>query len=262
MIEAILGDITKLDVDVVVNAANESLAGGGGVDGAIHRAAGPELDDACAALGRCATGDAKLTAGFDLQARFIVHAVGPRWRGGQQGEAELLANCYRRSLQLADTVGAKSIAFPAISTGIYGFPAAQAADIAVKTIRAADTRVERVVLVAFDKATLELYRRLLREADVADDGHAAATACSVCGQPGAVQRMSAVAPASCSACSECASQRAEPEGFFELIGKTWKALSSEGLVNTKEIERARTYANGRYLTWQEWLELKGLGDPR
>ncbi|MGH9292720.1 MAG: macro domain-containing protein [Acidimicrobiales bacterium] len=162
-IVAVLGDITTEEVDVVVNAANEALAGGGGVDGAIHRAAGTaELRRACAALGGCATGKAKLTEGFGLPARHIAHAVGPVWRGGTHGERELLASCYRACVELADSVGARSIAFPAISTGIYGFPAAEAAGIAVGTLRAIDTRVEVARLVAFDEETHALYLELLR----------------------------------------------------------------------------------------------------
>jgi len=161
-IVAVLGDITLEDVDVVVNAANSALAGGGGVDGAIHRAAGAsELHAACARLGGCETGDAKLTPGFGLKARWIAHAVGPRWHGGGAGEAELLASCYRRALVLADGVGARSIAFPAISTGIYGFPKALAAEIAVATLRGAETDVELAKLVAFDESTLHLYERHL-----------------------------------------------------------------------------------------------------
>jgi O-acetyl-ADP-ribose deacetylase (regulator of RNase III) len=162
-IEAIKGDITKLAVDVVVNAANEALAGGGGVDGAIHRAAGIEdLQEACARLGGCRTGDAKLTPGFDLPARWIAHAVGPRWRGGGEREAELLASCYRRVLVLCDEVGARSVAFPAISTGVYGYPAQEAADIAVRTLRETPTKVERVVLVAFDDAMLRVLQAAMR----------------------------------------------------------------------------------------------------
>ena len=161
-IEAVHGDITREEVDAVVNAANEHLAGGGGVDGAIHRAAGWErLQDACRKLGGCPTGEAVATPGFDLAARWIIHAVGPRWRGGQGGEAELLASAYRRSLEVADELGAKSVAFPAISTGVYGYPKAEAARVAVETLRGADSRVELVRLVAFDEDTLELYRRLL-----------------------------------------------------------------------------------------------------
>jgi O-acetyl-ADP-ribose deacetylase len=161
-LEAILGDITQEDVDAIVNAANQALAGGGGVDGAIHRAAGSkQLAAACAALGGCATGDAKATPGFGLRARFVIHAVGPRYRDGQHGEPELLASCYRRALAVADEIGAKSVAFPAISTGIYGYPRREAATIAVDTIRAADTRVELVRLVAFDAEGLRLYEDLL-----------------------------------------------------------------------------------------------------
>jgi O-acetyl-ADP-ribose deacetylase (regulator of RNase III) len=164
-IQAIHGDITTEAVDAVVNAANQSLAGGGGVDGAIHRAAGTrELREACARLGGCATGDAKATPGFNLPARWIIHAVGPRWRGGGHGEAEQLASCYRRALEVADEHEAVSIAFPAISTGIYGYPPDEAAEIAVGTIRSTSTRVELVRLVAFDTGTLRRYRHLLGEA--------------------------------------------------------------------------------------------------
>jgi O-acetyl-ADP-ribose deacetylase len=159
-IEVVLGDITRETVDAIVNAANESLLGGGGVDGAIHRAAGGELLEACRELGGCATGDAKATAGFRLPARWIIHAVGPRWRGGGHGEQELLARCYRRSLELAGELGARSIAFPAISTGIYGFPTDRAARIAVDTIRATPAKLELVRLIAFDAGTA----RLLEEA--------------------------------------------------------------------------------------------------
>jgi O-acetyl-ADP-ribose deacetylase (regulator of RNase III) len=161
-IQAVRGDITTQQVDAVVNAANQALAGGGGVDGAIHRAAGHRaLQEACQALGGCATGDAKATPGFGLTARWIIHAVGPRWRGGDNGEPEALASCYRRSLELADELGAKSIAFPAISTGIYGYPPEEAARIAVATIRSTPTAVELVRLVAFDEATHRLYETLL-----------------------------------------------------------------------------------------------------
>jgi O-acetyl-ADP-ribose deacetylase (regulator of RNase III) len=160
-IEATQGDITTVEVDAVVNAANQALAGGGGVDGAIHRAAGPELLAECRTLGGCPTGDAKATGGYRLPARWVIHAVGPRWRGGGKGEAELLASCYRRSLAVADELGAKSVAFPAISTGIYGYPPDEAAAIAVRTLRETETAVERVLLVAFDRATLDLYRREL-----------------------------------------------------------------------------------------------------
>ncbi len=161
-IEAVHGDITEEQVDAVVNAANEHLAGGGGVDGAIHRAAGRErLQAACQKLGGCRTGDAKATPGFDLPARWVIHAVGPRWRGGGSGERELLASAYRRSLEVADELGAKSVAFPAISTGIYGYPSEEAARVAVETIRVARTKVELVRLVAFDADTLRVYEELL-----------------------------------------------------------------------------------------------------
>jgi O-acetyl-ADP-ribose deacetylase (regulator of RNase III) len=165
-IEAVQGDITKERVDAIVNAANEHLAGGGGVDGAIHRAAGRDkLQAACRKLGGCPTGDAKATPGFDLPARWIIHAVGPRWHGGDRGEPELLASCYRRSLEVADELGARSIAFPAISTGIYGYPSKEAARIAVETLTSARTKVELARLVAFDAETLRLYRQNLRERD-------------------------------------------------------------------------------------------------
>jgi O-acetyl-ADP-ribose deacetylase (regulator of RNase III) len=163
-IEPWLGDITTLEVDAVVNAANSSLLGGGGVDGAIHRAAGPGLLQECRLLGGCATGDAKLTRGHRLAARWVVHTVGPVWRGGEAGEDAALASCYRRSLEVAAGAGARSIAFPAISTGVFGFPASRAADIAVRTVSAADPAVwDRVVLVAFDRGTSELYGGLLRD---------------------------------------------------------------------------------------------------
>lgn len=156
-----MGDITAAEVDAIVNAANTSLLGGGGVDRAIHRAAGPDLLDACRPLGGCRTGDAKATPGFRLPARWVIHAVGPVWRGGTAGEAELLASCYRRSLEVADGLGARSVAFPAISTGVYGYPAEEAATIAVDTIRATPASVELVRLVAFDDRTLALYEARL-----------------------------------------------------------------------------------------------------
>lgn len=160
-IEAVHGDITAEAVDAIVNAANRSLMGGGGVDGAIHRAAGPELKQACGRLGGCDTGDARATSGFRLPARFVIHAVGPVWSGGHRGEADLLASCYRRALAVADELGARSVAFPAISTGVYGYPREDAARIAVETVRSTPCQVELVRLVAFDAETHELYRRLL-----------------------------------------------------------------------------------------------------
>lgn len=156
-IEVVHADITTLEVDVIVNAANETLLGGGGVDGAIHAAAGPELLAECRTLGGCATGDAKATGGHRLPARWVVHTVGPVWRGGDRGEPELLASCYRRSLEVADELGAASIAFPAISTGVYGYPPDEAAAIAVGTIRESAAGVADVLLVAFDQRTGELY---------------------------------------------------------------------------------------------------------
>jgi O-acetyl-ADP-ribose deacetylase (regulator of RNase III) len=159
-ITAIRDDITTLRVDAIVNAANPGLARGGGVCGAIFAAAGPELDAACAAAAPRATGDAKLTPGFRLPAQFVVHAVGPVWHGGTEGEPALLASAYRRSIEVARAAGARSIAFPAISTGIYGYPADAAAEIAVRTVRACAGDLE-VVLVAFDGATLDRYTALL-----------------------------------------------------------------------------------------------------
>lgn len=163
-IEVFEGDITRMDVDVVVNAANASLLGGGGVDGAIHRAAGPALREACAKLGGCPTGEARLTRGFGLRARWIVHTVGPVWHGGDAGEADLLAACYRNSLVLADSVGAKTVAFPAISTGAYGYPFAEAAAVAVSEMRrhlAGPTSLDVVFAVCFSGAHAGVYRALL-----------------------------------------------------------------------------------------------------
>ena len=162
-IEITSGDITKETVDAIVNAANSALAGGGGVDGAIHRAAGPaELRAACAGLGGCEPGDAKATPGFALQARWIIHTVGPVWRGGSHDEEATLTSCYRRCLEVADELSARSVAFPAISTGVYGYPRRDAAQTAVAALRAAPTSVELVRLVAFDDETVELYHAALR----------------------------------------------------------------------------------------------------
>ncbi|WP_319637519.1 O-acetyl-ADP-ribose deacetylase [Roseitranquillus sediminis] len=158
-----MADITTLEVDAIVNAANQSLAGGGGVDGAIHRAAGREkLQRACREIGGCPTGDAVVTDGFDLPARWIIHAVGPRWKGGDRGEADLLASCYRRALQEARRIGAASIAFPAISTGIYGYPAEEAAHVAVATVAEHRGKID-VTFCCFSDESAEHHRRALEE---------------------------------------------------------------------------------------------------
>ncbi len=162
-IEVITGDITTLQVDAIVNAANESLLGGGGVDGAIHRAAGPELLEECRALGGCATGEAKVTGGHALPARWVIHTVGPVWKGGDAGEAGLLASCYRRSLGEAARIGARSVAFPAISTGVYGYPPAAAARVAVAALReglAAHPEL-RVILCCFSEDSAAHHRAAL-----------------------------------------------------------------------------------------------------
>jgi len=157
------GDISRQSVDAIVNAANSSLLGGGGVDGAIHRAAGPELLAACRLLGGCKTGQAKATKGYQLPAKHVIHTVGPVWRDGNHDEDQLLGSCYRSSLQVADHLGVRSIAFPAISTGIYGFPKERAARIALKEVLEYSGPVERILFVCFDAETAAIYRKLLKQ---------------------------------------------------------------------------------------------------
>ena len=164
-----VGDITDEHVDAIVNAANASLLGGGGVDGAIHRAAGPELVAFCRTLGGCETGEAKVSPGFSLKASWVIHTVGPVWHGGDEGEPALLASCYRTSLQRAEEVGARTVAFPAISAGVYGYPAKEAARIAVRTVREAKADLDEVRFVCFSENMKQIYDDLLFDLPESND---------------------------------------------------------------------------------------------
>ena len=163
--EVVQGDITRVNADAIVNAANTSLLGGGGVDGAIHRAAGPQLLNECRILGGCKTGEAKITRGYNLPVKWVIHTPGPVWRGGKNNESELLANCYRNSLALAVKHGAKTIAFPSISTGVYGFPIEKASVIAVGEVKKflkADKSIKKVIFVCFSKEDYDVYQEVLK----------------------------------------------------------------------------------------------------